>query len=41
MYPFINEYKQSCLLVKKRIKFLTEQRRRFNKKIKEITVKSY
>lgn len=31
MYPLINEYKQSCLLVKKRIKFLTEQRNRLIK----------
>ncbi len=26
MYSLINEYRQSCMLVKKRIKFLTEQR---------------
>ncbi|MDE6092300.1 MAG: hypothetical protein K2G14_04310 [Ruminococcus sp.] len=26
MYSLINEYKKSCCLVKKRIKFLTQQR---------------
>ena len=31
MYSLINEYQQSCLLVKKRIKFLTEQRNRLIK----------
>ncbi|MBO5103760.1 MAG: hypothetical protein J6B74_01675 [Ruminococcus sp.] len=31
MYKLINEYEKSCLLVKKRIKFLTEQRNRLIK----------
>lgn len=31
MYQLIDEYKKSCMLVKKRIKFLTEQRNRLIK----------
>ncbi|MDE5770492.1 MAG: hypothetical protein K2I06_02520 [Ruminococcus sp.] len=31
MYQLIDEYEKSCMLVKKRIKFLTEQRNRLIK----------
>ncbi|MDE5619902.1 MAG: hypothetical protein K2I80_05210 [Ruminococcus sp.] len=38
MYSLINEYQQSCLLVKKRIKFLTEQRNRLIKSDNRIEI---